>query len=194
MPAKFTKKKVLSLIGVLVIAGISYVVKEYQAKTSSDTTEQSSQRTNNERHDARGNDDTSSTNQKARRKTEDDRADRTTDAHKTSRGEEAIMRAFRDGESDVIVELEARVLRTLADDNEGSRHQRFILELSNGHTVLVAHNIDLAERVPLSQGDRIEIKGEYEWSNQGGVIHWTHHDPKQWREGGWIKHDGVMYE
>ena len=46
----------------------------------------------------------------------------------------------------------------LKDDNEGSRHQKFILELSTGQTVLVAHNIDLAPRIQnIQKGDQVEF-------------------------------------
>lgn len=85
------------------------------------------------------------------------------------------------------------VARQLPDDNEGSRHQRFILELASGHSLLVSHNIDLAPRVPLSEGDRLTIRGRYEWNERGGVIHWTHHDPQGRRQGGWIEHQGRRY-
>lgn len=44
----------------------------------------------------------------------------------------------------------------MKDDNEGSRHQKFILELSTGQTVLVAHNIDLAPRIQnIQNGDQV---------------------------------------
>ena len=60
----------------------------------------------------------------------------------------------------------------LKDDNEGFRHQKFILELSSGQTVLVAHNIDLAPRIQnIQKGDQVEFFGEYEYSDKGGVIH-----------------------
>ena len=81
----------------------------------------------------------------------------------------------------------------LADDSEGSRHQRFIVRLPNDHTVLIAHNIDLAQRVPLKMGDAVSFYGEYEWNDRGGVVHWTHHDPRNRREGGWIEHKGTTY-
>lgn len=93
-----------------------------------------------------------------------------------------------------MVTLSGTVDRTLPDDNDGSRHQRFILRLDSGRTILIAHNIDLAARVPIRENDRVTLRGEYEWSAQGGTIHWTHHDPKQWREGGWIDHAGKRYE
>lgn len=100
---------------------------------------------------------------------------------------------FADRASGAMVEVTGRVDRLLADDREGSRHQRFILELPSGHTVLVAHNIDLAKRVPLSRGDPVEVRGQYEWNERGGVLHWTHHDPQGDRTGGWIRHEGETY-
>lgn len=105
-----------------------------------------------------------------------------------------IERLFAERRSDVVVEVRGDVERVLVDDKEGSRHQRFILELASGHTVLVAHNIDLAPRVPLGRGDRVEVKGEYEWNDRGGVLHWTHRDPRRRHEAGWIKHRGETYQ
>jgi hypothetical protein len=101
--------------------------------------------------------------------------------------------AFARRRSDVWVEGSGIVQRTLTDDTEGSRHQRFVVELAGGQTVLVAHNIDLADRVPLSPGERIAFRGEYEWTSQGGVVHWTHHDPRGNRHGGWIRHQNRDY-
>ncbi len=109
-------------------------------------------------------------------------------------GDAAITAAFRDRRSDVVVESTGTVDRELADDRDGSRHQRFILRLATGQTLLVAHNIDLAPRVPLSVGDEVEFRGEYEWTDRGGVLHWTHHDPNGRRAGGWLRHRGLVYE
>ena len=87
------------------------------------------------------------------------------------------------------------VTRILSDDNEGSRHQRFILRLSSGQTLLVAHNIDLAPRVSsLRAGDTVAFYGEYETNSQGGVIHWTHHDPQGRHAEGWLEHKGQRYQ
>ena len=117
-------------------------------------------------------------------------------ARTTDTGDDAdrVLAAFREQRSDVLVEVLGEVDRVLPDDNEGSRHQRFILELANGHTLLVAHNIDLAPKVPLQQGDDVRVRGEYEWNDKGGVLHWTHHDPRGKHEGGWIRHAGQRYE
>ena len=109
-------------------------------------------------------------------------------------GSELLERLYRDQISDTVITLSGTVVRTLPDDNDGSRHQRFILQATPQRTVLVAHNIDLAERVPMRTGDAVTVRGEYEWTQQGGTIHWTHHDPQGWRAGGWIEHAGIRYE
>lgn len=83
--------------------------------------------------------------------------------------------------------------RLVADDNDGARHQRFILDLRNGQTVLVAHNIDLAERLPLGIGDRVRFRGVYEWNDLGGLVHWTHHDPLGIEDGGFVKYRTRYY-
>ncbi len=108
-------------------------------------------------------------------------------------GDVMVAQLFDARRSGEMVTVDGAVERTLADDNDGSRHQRFILRLSSGHTLLVAHNIDLADRVPLRSGDRVRVSGEYEWNEQGGVLHWTHHDPQGRRVGGWIEHEGTRY-
>ena len=104
-----------------------------------------------------------------------------------------IETLFTERRSDVVVQLSGVVDRVLADDSEGSRHQRFIVELASGHTVMVAHNIDLAPRVPVHRGDPVEVRGEYEWNERGGVVHWTHGDPQGRHEDGWIRHRGETY-
>ena len=105
-----------------------------------------------------------------------------------------VETAYADRRSKVWVEAQGRIARLLADDQEGSAHQRFILELDSGHTVMVAHNIDLAKRVPVRKNDNIRLNGRYEWNDRGGVIHWTHHDPENRRTGGWIEFNGVVYQ
>jgi hypothetical protein len=87
------------------------------------------------------------------------------------------------------------VSRILSDDSDGSRHQRFILRLQSGQTLLVAHNIDLAPRIDdLNEGDTVEYSGEYEWNPKGGVVHWTHRDPSGQHVAGWLKHDGRVFQ
>ncbi|MEM7078312.1 MAG: neutral zinc metallopeptidase [Pseudomonadota bacterium] len=106
-----------------------------------------------------------------------------------------IHAAFAQRRSDVQVKGEGVVIKVLPDDNEGSRHQKFILQLDQDRSLLVAHNIDLAQRLPgLSRGDRVRFYGEYEWNDRGGVLHWTHHDPAGRHPDGWLEYNGRRYE
>lgn len=120
-------------------------------------------------------------------------SDRLPDAAGTAT--EAVAAAYEARRSGVQVEGEGVVVKVLPDDDDGSRHQRFILRLPSGQTVLVAHNIDLAPRIAaLGSGDSVRYSGVYEWNPKGGVIHWTHHDPDGTHQAGWLEHDGVVYQ
>ena len=109
-------------------------------------------------------------------------------------GGDAVEQAFAAQRSGLWLETRGRVIRILKDDNEGARHQKFILQLDGGHSVLVAHNIDLARRIPAREGVSLTVRGRYEWNDRGGVIHWTHHDPDGQEQGGWIEVGDVRYE
>lgn len=111
-------------------------------------------------------------------------------------GAQPVLNAYQNRLSNVIVENVAGTVGSLLpDDVEGSRHQRFIMRMESGHTLLVVHNIDLASRVNwLKVGDRITVKGEYEWNERGGLIHWTHRDPHSAHEDGWIEQASVRYQ
>lgn len=106
-----------------------------------------------------------------------------------------LQQAYQSQQSDIQVQGFGQVAKVLPDDNDGSRHQKFILKLNSGQTLLVAHNIDLAPRIPnLKVGDSVEFYGEYEWNKKGGVLHWTHKDPQNRHAHGWLKHNGQVYE
>ncbi len=87
-----------------------------------------------------------------------------------------------------------RVEKLLPDDREGLQHQRFLIALSNGTTVLVANDLHYGERVPISEGDLIRLRGEYVWNERGGVMHWTHRSDEPRHEGGWIELNGHRYQ
>ena len=42
-------------------------------------------------------------------------------------------------------------------------------------------------------GDRVEVRGIYEWNEHGGLIHWTHDDPQGIEDGGWVCHRSKTY-
>ena len=105
-----------------------------------------------------------------------------------------LQDAYANRRSDIQVKGSGIVIRLLSDDLKGSRHQRFILKLSSGQKLIVAHNIDLSKKITsLRKGDTVEFNGEYEWNEKGGVLHWTHHDPRGRHTNGWLKHNGKIY-
>jgi len=91
------------------------------------------------------------------------------------------------------IEVTGFVRRLLSDDNDVSRHQRFVIDIGDGWTLLIAHNIDLARRVPLGMGDRVNVRGMYEWNDLGGLVHWTHDDPQGIEDGGWVRYRRKTY-
>ena len=114
---------------------------------------------------------------------------------KLSISDKALKNAFDNKISEIQVGGSGKVINILPDDNQGSRHQRFILKLNSNQTLLIAHNIDLAPKIKnLKIGDHVNFYGEYEWNSKGGVIHWTHHDPNGRHEGGWLNHGGELYQ
>ena len=116
-------------------------------------------------------------------------------AEQSTASDQALANAFENRKSNIQVGGSGIVIRNLADDTSGSRHQKFILKLPSGQTLLISHNIDLAPRISsLRKGDTVNFYGEYEWNSKGGVVHWTHHDPRGNHVGGWLKHNGATYQ
>jgi hypothetical protein len=121
--------------------------------------------------------------------------DPATENRATPHDDGPIGRAFASGTSDVQVEGEGTVIGILSDDVAGSRHQRFIVQLASGQTLLITHNIDVAPRIAgLKVGDIVGFNGEYVWNEKGGVIHWTHHDSQGRHIAGWVIHNGKRYQ
>lgn len=106
-----------------------------------------------------------------------------------------LNEAFENRLNNIQVEGEGKVIKTLPEDTKGSRHQLFLLQLKSGHTLLLSHNISLAPRIEtIKEGDAVRFFGEYKWNEKGGVIHWTHHDPRHKHIAGWVSHDGKLYQ
>lgn len=76
-----------------------------------------------------------------------------------------------------------------------SPHEGFLMRLNSGCdlVVRVEVNTDFTGDVPLRAGQRVAVKGEYEYYPRGGVIHWTHRDPRGHHENGYIDANGTMY-
>jgi Protein of unknown function (DUF3465) len=110
-------------------------------------------------------------------------------------GLDELDNAFNNQRSNLQVKQKGRILKILRDDDNTPRHQRFLVGLSSGLKLLIVHNIDLAPRVEgLKEGRDITFYGEYEWNNKGGVVHWTHRDPKAHHRNGWLYYDYRQYD
>jgi hypothetical protein len=97
--------------------------------------------------------------------------------------------------SDIVVTVKGKITKILSDDTAGDRHQRFIIQLSNRQTILITHNIDIAPRVVgIIVGSVVYVHGDYVWNSQGGLVHWTHHDPDGLHENGWIVFGDKKYQ
>ena len=106
-----------------------------------------------------------------------------------------LKQAFKNKKSGLQVTGRGKVVRLLSDDVNGDRHQRFILQLANKQTLLIAHNIDIAPRLEgLKKDVVVAFYGQYEWNSKGGLIHWTHHDPDGVHVNGWLKSLGLIYQ
>ncbi len=109
-----------------------------------------------------------------------------------ARSEPATLSSAQSGNA---MTIDAEIIKSLPDDADGSRHQRFLIRTLSGQRLLIAHNIDLAQRVgDLVPGEPIRIRGQFEWNDRGGVMHWTHHDPRGIHDDGWIEYQGQRYQ
>ncbi|HSI37905.1 MAG TPA: DUF3465 domain-containing protein [Methylotenera sp.] len=105
-----------------------------------------------------------------------------------------IEQAFVHKKSDVQVSGQGVVVKLLPDDNKGAQHQKFLVKINENQTLLFAHNIDLAARVPLQVGDEVTFSGEYVYNPKGGIVHWTHLDPQGNHPAGWVMLHGKKYQ
>lgn len=86
-----------------------------------------------------------------------------------------VENAFAQKINRVPITATGRVIKLLPDDTDATPHQKFIIEIHSGHTILVSHNLLRAYRMPVKIGDRVEVRGTYIWNRFGGLLHNTHH-------------------
>jgi hypothetical protein len=109
----------------------------------------------------------------------------------------AVCSAYHNGRSGVEVVADGRVTAILGvAQGRVSPHEGFLVRLDSGCDVVVRveANTDLTGEFPIARGDRVVVKGEYEYYPRGGVIHWTHRDPRGRHEGGYVQLGGRTYQ
>jgi hypothetical protein len=115
----------------------------------------------------------------------------------TAEGNAAVCRAFDSQSSRVEVVAEGDVTRVLGvRAGRTSPHQGFLVRLDSGCAVVVRveANTDFTGTMPIQRGSRVAVKGEYEFDPRGGVIHWTHRDPRGRHESGYVQLGGQYYQ
>jgi hypothetical protein len=106
-----------------------------------------------------------------------------------------LLKLIKHRQSGQMVVVNVTVLKLLSDDLQGDRHQRMILKVvGSGKTILLAHNIDIANRIPVQVGQELVVYGQYEWNDKGGVIHWTHRDNNNRHPNGWVLYNNNRYQ
>ncbi len=109
----------------------------------------------------------------------------------------ALCAAYAAGRSRVEVVADGSVTRVLGvQPGRVSPHEGFLLRLASGCSLIVRveANTDFTGSIPLAAGSSVLVKGEYEYYPLGGVIHWTHRDPRGRHEGGYIQTGGQIYD
>jgi len=117
-------------------------------------------------------------------------------APSTAADDAAVAADFQNQRSQVEVTADGIVVGTFPDRASSTgRHEQFIIRLTSQNlTVEVEHNISIGKRVPVKEGDRVLVHGEYIWNGQGGLIHFTHHDPQGTHQNGYIVDNGTTYD
>jgi len=108
----------------------------------------------------------------------------------------AVCDAYHGTSSGVEVIADGTVQRLLGTrEGRSGEHEGFLLQLRSGCvlTLRVETNVDFTGPIPLRAGEAVVVKGEYEYETLGGVIHWTHRDPRGRHAGGYVEAGGMYY-
>lgn len=109
-------------------------------------------------------------------------------------GDEELVSAISKRRNVYFLEAaDLKVTRLLPDDTQGLPHQKFIVQTSNGNKVLCVYNLDKGQRIPLKEGDKVGLGGEFKWTNQGALMHWLHEDDRNRRPDGYVDLAGRRY-
>jgi hypothetical protein len=108
----------------------------------------------------------------------------------------ALCAAYSATRSHVEVVADGTITRVLGvQPGRVSPHEGFLMRLASGCSLIVRveANTDFTGPIPLTAGEHVVVKGEYEYYSLGGVVHWTHRDPRGRHENGYISAGGRLY-
>ncbi len=109
---------------------------------------------------------------------------------------DTLCHAYLNRASHVEVVAGGTVLRLLGTRGESaSPHEGFLLRVTTPCDAIlrVETNVAFTGTIPVQRGQRVVVKGEYETDATGGVIHWTHRDPRGHHPDGFIDVGGHRY-
>jgi hypothetical protein len=109
-----------------------------------------------------------------------------------------IYAAWQQHRSPLEVTASGTVVKVLGiRSGPSGRHEGFLVHLSGNEahdiTIRVEDNIDLTGPIPLHSGDGVEIRGEYIFDPRGGIVHYTHRDPRGRHPSGYVRVNGRTY-
>lgn len=108
----------------------------------------------------------------------------------------ALCRAFAQHASGVEVTVGGTVTGLLGTRTGPSGpHEGFFLYVDGGcdANVRVETNVAFTGPIPLHAGERVVVKGEYEYDGLGGVVHFTHREREGHHPGGFVEVGGTYY-
>ncbi len=111
----------------------------------------------------------------------------------------AVYDAWRLGRSRVEVTAVGAVARILGErEGRSGEHLGFLLHLTGsegrGLTVRVEDNLALTGPIAIREGELATVRGEYIYDAGGGLIHYTHRDPRGRHEAGYVQAAGRLYQ
>ncbi len=105
-----------------------------------------------------------------------------------------LENAFYDQRDGFMAEVSGTVARILSANQDDPTYQRFVIRLDNEQSVLIVHNQEAGGSIPVAVDARVTVRGEYEWSETGGLLKNTHRDLSPKRRHGFVEYDGKRYQ
>jgi hypothetical protein len=107
----------------------------------------------------------------------------------------AVCAALRQQRSGVEVIADGTVAYVPTYAAPSGEHEGFFIRLRSGcaATLRVETNTAFTGPIPLRVGERVIVKGEFDYDADGGVIHWTHRAFGSHHASGYVEAGGRFY-